>query len=280
MHTRASRSLFPQRPTPRRAFTLIEVLVVVAIIAMLVAILIPSLSKTQKLARSTVCTSNIRQFGIALSTYGAEQRDYVPRGGRHDNPQHWIILVAKQFGDKSILKRVNQVAVENHPIYSCPERRRTLPTAFVDYIINAMKSDIRPGQFWGAPDSEVGDPTRLDEWKYPYRVLLLGEAALEDRSSLSPNNVMQARLNYEAGKSNRWNILKGLDDMDVWQPNHVPSAVADTRRAARVMHLDKYTNWLHGDMHVDQVKWLNGEQTCLDWIHLFGVQNPDKTCSN
>lgn len=62
----------------RRAFTLIEVLVVVAIIALLVAILVPSLRKARALARTSVCASNLRQgmtgAVMKLQEDGAKER--------------------------------------------------------------------------------------------------------------------------------------------------------------------------------------------------------------
>jgi len=48
-------------------FTLIELLVVVAIIALLAAILFPVFAKAREKARQSVCQSNLRQIGIALS---------------------------------------------------------------------------------------------------------------------------------------------------------------------------------------------------------------------
>lgn len=54
-----------------RGFTLIEVLVVVAIIALLVAILIPSLSRARELARRTVCASRLHNLGFAIHGYSS-----------------------------------------------------------------------------------------------------------------------------------------------------------------------------------------------------------------
>jgi prepilin-type N-terminal cleavage/methylation domain-containing protein len=58
-------------------FTLIEVLVVVAIIALLVAILIPSLSRARELARRTVCASRLHNLGFATQGYSAANRGKI-----------------------------------------------------------------------------------------------------------------------------------------------------------------------------------------------------------
>jgi prepilin-type N-terminal cleavage/methylation domain-containing protein len=62
----------------RYGFTLIELLVVVAIIALLIAILLPSLSRARELARVTVCASNQRQVGMGLVMYGQSYKNNLP----------------------------------------------------------------------------------------------------------------------------------------------------------------------------------------------------------
>ena len=64
----------------RKAFTLIELLVVMGIIAVLVGLLIPSLSKSRKQANRTACLSNIRQVYFCFQFYAQNFNDQIPIG--------------------------------------------------------------------------------------------------------------------------------------------------------------------------------------------------------
>ena len=80
-----------------RAFTLIELLVVVAIIALLVTILMPSLTRAKGLARRAICASNMRNTLSSASLYAVESDDWLPPCSlnnsdppNHLNFNHWV----------------------------------------------------------------------------------------------------------------------------------------------------------------------------------------------
>ncbi len=72
----------------RAGFTLIELLVVIAVIALLMAILLPALSRAREQAKGTRCLSNLKQIGVAMHAYAADYDYLLPRaelrpGGRY-----------------------------------------------------------------------------------------------------------------------------------------------------------------------------------------------------
>lgn len=61
-----------------RAFTLIDVLVSLAVIGVLIAILLPSIARVRESAQRVVCGSNLRQVGLAMHMYAESSGDFLP----------------------------------------------------------------------------------------------------------------------------------------------------------------------------------------------------------
>jgi prepilin-type N-terminal cleavage/methylation domain-containing protein len=95
----ASRDKNPPPPT-RRAFTLVELLVVIGIIAVLVAILLPALSKARRQSQTVSCMSNLRQIGLALRMYTFDHKGLLPliRGGPGWDGAYWYVPLCKYMG--------------------------------------------------------------------------------------------------------------------------------------------------------------------------------------
>jgi prepilin-type N-terminal cleavage/methylation domain-containing protein/prepilin-type processing-associated H-X9-DG protein len=62
----------------RRAFTLVELLVVVAIVAVLAALVFPAFARAKEKAKQTACSANLRQIGVAMAAYRADYDDRIP----------------------------------------------------------------------------------------------------------------------------------------------------------------------------------------------------------
>ena len=77
----------------RRGFTLIELLVVIAIIAVLMAILMPALTRVKKQARSAACLAQIKQWGLYFSMYAQDNNQRLMSGlggGAGGTNNRWV----------------------------------------------------------------------------------------------------------------------------------------------------------------------------------------------
>jgi prepilin-type processing-associated H-X9-DG protein/prepilin-type N-terminal cleavage/methylation domain-containing protein len=153
----------------KRAFTLVELLVVIAVIAILASLLLPSLARAKGKARSTQCLSNLRQWTLALSFYLEENDDCIPRRGQGvqplfiiDRPEDWFNALPPLVGLPGYYTLVTEENIpgpEERTIFACPAARRTAYTNFLSYAMNIYLSPtIRP-----TPHrfSEISDPSTL-----------------------------------------------------------------------------------------------------------------------
>ena len=84
-------SRFLLRRVKIRIFTLIELLIVIAIIAILAAMLLPALSKARERAKTIACTSNLKQLAMVVKMYGDDYKEEMPPPPMSDvYPGRWV----------------------------------------------------------------------------------------------------------------------------------------------------------------------------------------------
>ncbi|MDD7983963.1 prepilin-type N-terminal cleavage/methylation domain-containing protein [Lentisphaera marina] len=108
-------------------FTLIEVLVVVAIIGILASLLLPSLSKARGNAQRSVCVNNLKNISTAILMYPDDNNDYYPHGdSRTSNNTTWDDLLGEgRYDGRNITTAVAEANRIEDPangsqIYYCP----------------------------------------------------------------------------------------------------------------------------------------------------------------
>ena len=169
---------FPERPRSPRAFTLIELLTVVAIISLLISIMMPSLTRARDQAKSVHCLARLKEYGNALGAYENVYGDLLP-------PAHW--MRADPLDPDEPLARYGwaeliwafvykeQVEVpEDFPVLRNVEGER-----WEEYFIcrASQRLGVHSGHYrvylpaWAAgtytilPDDTYGDDTRADPWQ-------------------------------------------------------------------------------------------------------------------
>ncbi len=76
----------------KHAFTLVELLVVIGIIAVLISILLPALNKAREQSRRTVCLSNLRSVHQLFAMYANQNKDQIPIGVSGNEYQYNYVI--------------------------------------------------------------------------------------------------------------------------------------------------------------------------------------------
>ncbi|OHB54861.1 MAG: hypothetical protein A2Y12_05470 [Planctomycetes bacterium GWF2_42_9] len=130
----------------RKAFTLVELLVVISIIAMLLSILMPSLNKVREKAKQLVCSTQTRQYSIAVYAYASDKNGQIPffadsfQGGGpstasfSEDPSAWFNVVGPYLGGKQVIKKEDSQAFAK--VRRCPsgKRNKTAPGGWTGWI--------------------------------------------------------------------------------------------------------------------------------------------------
>lgn len=100
----------------KRGFTMVELLVVVAIIAIFVMMLLPALGAAKARTRRTACMNNLKQISLGLRMYADDHFDVLPNTPSTNSWRHW-------YGYKALIKNyvgLNGSSSSSDKVFACP----------------------------------------------------------------------------------------------------------------------------------------------------------------
>lgn len=223
----------------RYGFTLVEMLVVIAIIGVLVGLLLPAVQAARERARQAQCMNNLRQLAIATVAFESRRQRYpgaqellLPQDPSsaslgQNKPATWVVLLLEDLERSDILERWNTAAVARtdsvlvQPLkfLQCPSAAEVVgQIGGSNYAANAGFAP-RPGIDGGV----LGNPAYLVAAQRPANGLFLDRitnpTASVDQSAVrdGTSNTLMFAENLPAGP---WNAVGPLDGSAVFTINH------------------------------------------------------------
>ncbi len=152
----------------RGIFTLIELLIVIAIIAILAAMLLPALGAAREKARTITCVGQLRQWGTAIQMYSNDQNGYAPY--QKDNNTSWNVNTELMFNYLNLKSPQGDRSKAPPPkISRCPSQDTSTFTAYWD---------ISYGEncYFSGPVSATGyTPIKITVAYQPSKTMLLSD---------------------------------------------------------------------------------------------------------
>jgi prepilin-type N-terminal cleavage/methylation domain-containing protein len=239
----------------RPAFTLIELLIVMAIISLLLSILLPALGRARETSRRTVCGSNLRQMAIAFSQYAQENDSWFPAKPHFSNPSPRMDQLATvqdrasspsgpkedEFGP-NFAGMIRDIVEKKATRYSTGDDDLTkrMDNSLPQYLANPKMLLCPSDQVNNRPSSNnVSDLWRTQAVTfYKQLPVTVGQEAVAKKSYISYFYVALWRNDDRpdwlmlADQSNRrdrtWESLRGLDGEDNHGARGVNIALLDT----------------------------------------------------
>jgi len=249
----------------RFGFTLIELLVVVSIIALLIGILLPALSKARKTAQRILCASNQRQIGQAVFYYTNDFNDYVPREGHYyddyngDSRIPWAFAFRKYIDNRAggdYLVRCQKGGQGDAFAYVDVYRDPSFPRQEhnIHYVVNGIK-------FTESGSGRLAVATLYTDFRRPAQTLYITAFVNDEEASFYQNNYGNAFNSYGDRGVAAW--------YDVWSTQHITSK-NENYNSGRRTQKDRHeagSNALFIDSHVEilQDEVLTDLDTWNDW---------------
>jgi prepilin-type processing-associated H-X9-DG protein len=177
----------------REAFTLVELLVVIGVIALLIALLLPALVRSREQAKQVACLSNLRQLGMAMILYCQENNGWFPRAAPAAEPESQQDFIWWQQASKNPYTAPNRDVFES-PILKCLGIKTNLPAIPTITDFNESRQRVLR-----CPSDPLADhPDNAVEGRYYYSYSL--NNLMQSLDSNVPNDGAYLPMNHVTGK--------------------------------------------------------------------------------
>ncbi len=152
----------------KHAFTLVELLVVVAIIGILIGLLLPAVQAARESGRCTACANNIHQMGLAVNCFLDSSGGIYPAGRMNgaDDSHFWSVhaQILPYLEDGSVFKLINFMKSPNDTSHAQVVKTQ-IATFLCPSDVNRMTVDIGDGQFgWGKNNYKANAGNDTGQW--------------------------------------------------------------------------------------------------------------------